>query len=121
MARQPGRKLKVDELIRLTPGGTVYRVVRVNDCAAYLKRRNAEGKVVTLKDRTFTVWEEGNVLAVSPYSVVERVDQGAELELPQGLTPPEEEGGVCSECERGTPHSSQTICDRCSDEMRLDS
>jgi predicted amidophosphoribosyltransferase len=29
-----------------------------------------------------------------------------------------EDGGVCTECEQGTPHSSQTICDRCADEIR---
>jgi hypothetical protein len=67
-----GRRLRVGEVVRLSPGGPEYKVARVNACAAYLRRASAEGKVVTIGERTFLAHEEGGQLAVAPTSFVYR-------------------------------------------------
>lgn len=88
MSRQ-NRRLRAKDRIRLSPGGPVYNVVRVNDCAAYVRREyetprkvtvpakvDGEGNVLT-PARQFEVNAESSVLAISPYSFVERVTESA--------------------------------------------
>ena len=68
------RPLAVGSQVRLTPGGPVWTVHRVNECAAYLRR--GEPRQVTVTDkatgeaRTFTATAT-ETLAVSPYAFVE--------------------------------------------------
>lgn len=51
----------------------LYRVVRVNECAAYLRRRTVEPKVVELPDgRSFEAHEDGGLLPVAPCAFVIR-------------------------------------------------
>jgi hypothetical protein len=53
--------------VRLSPGGPLYRVTRVNTCAAYLKSAYETPREVVLPNgRSFMANEGGSILAVSP-------------------------------------------------------
>lgn len=69
--------LKVNERVRLEPGGTLYRVVRVNSCAAYVKPVYAQAKLVEFAtpgghNHSFLATGGGSIIAISPFSFVYR-------------------------------------------------
>jgi len=66
-------KLHVDEIVRLTPDGPWYRVVRVTLTGATLKPRNSQPKAVTIPGRpTFWALEGGKTITVSAHAFVYR-------------------------------------------------
>jgi hypothetical protein len=66
-------RLRLGERVRLIPGGTLYRVARVNSCAAYLRAINLVPKDVHLPNgRSFLAHEGGGLLPVSPQAFVYR-------------------------------------------------
>jgi len=66
-------RLRLGERVRLVPGGTLYRVARVNSCAAYLRAINLVPRAVHLPDgRSFLAREDGGLLPVSPHAFVYR-------------------------------------------------
>jgi len=67
------RRLRAGELVRLDEGGPVYRVVRVNDCAAYIRKTVPKGRVVELPNgRTFEAHEDGGLIPIAPCAFVIR-------------------------------------------------
>jgi hypothetical protein len=76
--------LKKGQRVRLIPGGPVYKVLRVNDCAAYVKldscnpvHRTVEHENKRTGEITTTeITSYGQPLAISPYSIVEQVLEG---------------------------------------------
>ena len=65
------RTLRPGERVRIS--GEVYRVERVNTCAAYLRPEYVEPREVAIGDRTFLAYSGGSLLAVSPQAFVERI------------------------------------------------
>lgn len=76
MTRQENPVLVPGERLRLSPDGPIFRVVRVNDCAAYVKQTSAAGELVELPNgRAFIAHQQGDVLPISRRSFVYRVGQ----------------------------------------------
>lgn len=90
--------LHVGERFRLRPDGPVFVVVRVNECAAYVRRECGEPRHVTIpakvdgRGRVVTPTREldaaieGEPLAISPRSLVERLEEPLDTQRANELT-----------------------------------
>lgn len=72
MHRSENRLLVVGEHVRISLGGTLYRVVRATPCSASLKPRYSAPVEVTIGARTFMATEGGTSIQVSPRAFVYR-------------------------------------------------
>ena len=68
--RRQAPRLKAGE--RVIISGQLYRVERVNDCAAYVRQEYRQPVKVTIGERTFLTHSGGALLAISAHSIVER-------------------------------------------------
>ena len=68
--RRQAPRLKVGE--RVIIADELYRVERVNDCAAYVRQEYRRPVEITIGERTFLPHSGGALLAISAHSIVER-------------------------------------------------